>query len=259
MIRAAFFDVDGTLLSHKTRQVSQSTRRAIEKLRQAGILCVVATGRHILQMDKLPMDGLEFDGYVTVNGQLLLDGKRNVIYGVPLEGEGKARAIRLFENRSTPALLMEENRIYLNFVNADAAAVQKSISSPIPEVAVYTGGEVYQICPYFFGPMPEDVAACQEHCVVTRWGGSGGVDIIALGGGKVSGIQRYLAHYGIAREEIIAFGDGENDLDMLRYAGIGVAMGNAVEPVKAAADYITADIDEDGIEKALVHFGLIRA
>lgn len=257
MIRAAFFDVDGTLLSHRTRQVSPGTRRALDLLRQAGILCAVATGRHILQMDKLPMEGLTFDGYVTVNGQLLLDGRRKVIRGVPLEGEGKARAIRLFENRNTPALLMEEDRIYLNFVNADAAAVQKSISSPIPEVAEYTGAEIYQICPYFFGPMPEDVAACRDHCVVTRWGGSGGVDIIAPGGGKVSGIQACLDHWGISREEIIAFGDGENDLDMIRFAGIGVAMGNAVEAVKAAADYVTADIDDDGIAKALEHFGLI--
>ena len=257
MIKAAFFDVDGTLLSHRTRSVSQSTRKSIERLRQAGILCVVATGRHILQMDKLPMDGIEFDGYVTVNGQLLLDGQRNVIYGAALEGEGKACAIRLFENRNTPALLMEENKIYLNFVNEDAAAVQKAISSPIPDVGEYTGGEIYQICPYFFGPMPPDVAACEEHCVVTRWGGNGGVDVIAMGGGKVSGLRAYLERCGITREEIIVFGDGENDLDMIRYAGIGVAMGNAVESVKAAADYVTADIDDDGIEKALIHFGLI--
>ena len=58
-------------------------------------------------------------------------------------------------------------------------------------------------------------------------------------------------------EEIIAFGDGENDIGMLQLAGIGVAMGNAEEVVKQNADYITADIDDDGIEKALRHFGLI--
>ena len=257
MIKAAFFDVDGTLMSHRTRSVSESTRRSIKLLQKAGIQCVVATGRHILQMDKLPMSGIKFDGYVTVNGQLLLDGQRKVIYGAALEGEGKACAIRLFENRNTPALLMEENKIYLNFVNEDAAAVQKAISSPIPPVGEYTGGEIYQICPYFFGPMPADVAACQEHCVVTRWGGDGGVDVIATGGGKVSGLKAYLERCGITREEIIVFGDGENDLEMIRYAGIGVAMGNGVESVKEAADYVTADIDDDGIEKALIHFGLI--
>ena len=55
----------------------------------------------------------------------------------------------------------------------------------------------------------------------------------------------------------MAFGDGENDIDMLKFAGIGVAMGNSSDIVKAAADYVTDTIDNDGIEKALRHFGLI--
>ena len=55
----------------------------------------------------------------------------------------------------------------------------------------------------------------------------------------------------------MAFGDGENDADMLKFAGIGVAMGNAAEKAKAAADYVTDHIDSDGVEKALLHFGLI--
>ena len=57
--------------------------------------------------------------------------------------------------------------------------------------------------------------------------------------------------------EIMAIGDGDNDRDMLRFAGIGVAMGNAAEDVKAAADYVTDSVDEDGIVQALAHFGLL--
>ena len=68
---------------------------------------------------------------------------------------------------------------------------------------------------------------------------------------------RYLEETGILPEEIIAFGDAENDLEMVRFAGIGVAMGNGVEAVKAAANFVTADIDDDGIEKALRHYRLI--
>ena len=56
----------------------------------------------------------------------------------------------------------------------------------------------------------------------------------------------------------MAFGDGENDMEMLRFAGIGVAMGNSSDPVKAAADYVTDTVDNDGIEKALRHFGMIE-
>ena len=58
-------------------------------------------------------------------------------------------------------------------------------------------------------------------------------------------------------EETMAFGDGGNDISMLRHAAIGIAMGQAKEDVKAAADYVTASIDEDGISKAMKHFGII--
>jgi hydroxymethylpyrimidine pyrophosphatase-like HAD family hydrolase len=83
------------------------------------------------------------------------------------------------------------------------------------------------------------------------------VDVIPKEGGKVDGIQKIMERFGLAREEIMAFGDGENDRDMLLFAGIGVAMGNGKETVKAAADYVTDHIDQDGVEKALIHFGLI--
>ena len=70
-------------------------------------------------------------------------------------------------------------------------------------------------------------------------------------------MERLLAHFGLSRQEIMAFGDGENDREMLSFAAIGIAMGNAREETKAAADYVTDHIDRDGIEKALHHFGLL--
>ena len=66
-----------------------------------------------------------------------------------------------------------------------------------------------------------------------------------------------LIRHTLSPEETIAFGDGGNDISMLRFAGIGVAMGNAEDDVKASADYVTAGVDDDGIRKALSHFGLL--
>ena len=71
------------------------------------------------------------------------------------------------------------------------------------------------------------------------------------------GIDEIIRYFGIKLEETMAFGDGGNDITMLRHAAIGVAMGQAKEDVKAAADYVTAPIDEDGISKAMKHFGII--
>lgn len=256
MIKAAFFDVDGTLLSHKSKSVPQSARDAVQKLRDAGIPCIVATGRQIQEMEKLPIADMEFDGYITLNGQLILDGSKRALWGTPIRGAVKDYLFKLFNEHSLPILMVEQERVFLNFVDERVARVQERISSPIPPLGAHEGGEIYQACAYLDDGDEVLLEPIAGKCVMTRWS-QGGVDIIAEGGGKVTGIKRYLAEAGIAPEEIIAFGDGENDIEMLRFAGIGVAMGNAEEETKQAADYVTSDIDEDGIAKALKHFGLI--
>ena len=83
------------------------------------------------------------------------------------------------------------------------------------------------------------------------------MDIISASGGKVTGIQFIMEMLGLSRDEIMAFGDAENDTDMLKFAGTGIAMGNARDSVKLISDYVTDSIDDDGIEKALKHFRVI--
>ena len=82
-------------------------------------------------------------------------------------------------------------------------------------------------------------------------------DITSCKADKASGIAAMAAHFGIAISETMAFGDGGNDTPMLRHAGIGVAMGNALPEVQAAADFVTTAVDSDGIAHALRHFRLI--
>lgn len=257
MIKAAFFDVDGTLLSHKSKSVPQSARNALDKLKAAGIRCIVATGRQIQEMDKLPVKDLSFDGYITLNGQLILDGQKRMLHGTPILGETRAYLLKLFREHSIPILMVQQDRVFLNFVDERVRLVQAAISSAIPPLGEYEGGDIYQACVYMADGDDWILEPIADACVMTRWS-IGGVDVIAKGGGKLTGIRRYLEENGLKPEEVIAFGDGENDMEMLQYAGIGVAMGNADEEVKAVADYVTADIDDDGIEKALRHFGLME-
>lgn len=256
MIKAAFFDVDGTLLSYRTRKVCDSARKAIARLQEQGILCIVATGRHMIQMSKLPVGDIPFDAFVMLNGQLVLDKQQNVLFDVPVEGKAKDFLVKSFNGHTFPAIIVEEKDMYLNYVSDHVTEVNTTMSIALAPLSDYKGGNIYQVCAYL---RPEDehlLDPIREDCVMTSWH-YGGKDIIASGGGKMAGIKRYLEHAGIKREEIIAFGDAENDLDMIRFAGIGVAMGNGTEEVKAVADFVTADIDDDGIEKALRHYGLI--
>ena len=107
MIRAAFFDVDGTLLSHKTKGIPASARAAVANLRAKGIKCIVATGRQMSEMRKLPIADMEFDGYITLNGQLILDGEKQVLDGVPITGRVKDFLVECFREHRFPALLVE--------------------------------------------------------------------------------------------------------------------------------------------------------
>ena len=256
MIKAAFFDVDGTLLSHKSKSVPKSARDAIAALQAAGIPCIVATGRQISEMEKLPIADIAFDGYITLNGQLTLDREKKIRYGTPITGKVKDYFVKMFSENRIPALLVEEKAVYLNFFDERVALVQEAISSEVPPFGQYTGEDIYQVCAYLAPGEEHLLADIAGECTMTRWN-LGGMDIIAKGGGKVPGIRNYLERAGLTPEEIIAFGDGENDIEMLAFAGIGVAMGNADERAKAVADYVTSDIDDDGIAKALRYYGLI--
>lgn len=256
MIKAAFFDVDGTLLSHKTKSIPRSAREAIAALQASGIRCIVATGRHITEMNKLPVRDIPFDGYLTLNGQLMLDREKKMLCGTPITGRVKEYLLDLFENHRLPALLVEADRLYLNYEDERVRVVQAAISSAIPAFGTYSGKDLYQVCAYMNPGDEKMLEEIADECVMTRWS-LGGMDIIAKGGGKVAGIRKFLEQEGISQEETIAFGDAENDIEMLKFAGIGVAMGNAEEEAKQAANYITDDIDDDGVAKALRHFGLI--
>ena len=97
---------------------------------------------------------------------------------------------------------------------------------------------------------------CLPECKALRWSVAF-INVVDQNGGKAGGIAETCAKYGFGQKEIMAFGDGGNDIDMLEYAGIGVAMGNAGETAKVAADYVTTAVDDDGIYNALKHFEVI--
>ena len=258
MIKAIFFDIDGTLLSHKTNSVPASTVRALELLRQKGILTFIATGRNYHELPRIaPLQGLSFDGAVTLNGQYCRND-REVLYRNPIDPSDIATLIRFLEEHPHPALFVEEGQMYINFHNDHVARVQAAIHSELPPIGDLRRGyeqPIYQVMLYMtdreqkaLPPMP--------NVKLTSWH-LGGADLIPATGGKAAGIAKVLAHYGIDKSETMAFGDGENDVDMFRAVGTAVAMGNAVASAKASADYVTDKVLDDGIWNALKHFGVL--
>ena len=258
MIKAVFFDIDGTIFSHFTKRVPPSTKQALRELKNRGVLRVAATGRHLLELQDMDLLKYDFDGYVTLNGQICLDRYHNVIYGNPFTEGDRDALVRLFENKEMPLILMEKDRMYINFVDEHVVRAHEDIHTRIPDVRDYRGDTLYMSAAYCEKDREEYLARQIGDCIFTRWSRHG-VDIVPRGADKVSGIEQFLAYAGIGREEAMAFGDGENDMAMLEYAAVGVALGNAKsEQIKAAADYVTDHIDADGLRNALVRFKVLE-
>ena len=257
MIKAAFFDVDGTLLSHSTNSVPQSARDSLAALRAKGIKTFLCTGRHAVELDLLPVADIPFDGYITLNGHLCLDENRQMQFGLPFPEDTTRELIRLFKEQQLPLVLVEESGLTLNFVNETVIRAQKAISTPIPDIAPYDGKPIFQATTFLTREEDNRLRSLMPlNCHAARWNDRG-VDLILDGGGKVAGIRHVIEQEGILPEECIAFGDAENDIDMLVFCGIGIAMGNAQDKVKEIADYVTTDIDQDGIKNALRFYGIL--
>ena len=256
MIKAAFFDIDGTLFSHTIHAIPESTKRTVKLLREKGIKVFIATGRSLKETKRVPLGDMKFDGYVTLNGQICLDAEEKILFEAPIKGEDGAYLLDAFVNKKFPLAIVEKERIYINYIDDSVIRAQKSVNIPLLPIKEYQGAPIYQFIGYMNWEETGKIAPKIPNCKITRWYDEG-IDFISKDGGKANGIQKVLEFYGMTKEEIIAFGDSDNDMDMLEFAGIGVAMGNAEESVKAVADYVTTDIDEDGIWNACRHLELI--
>ena len=256
MIKAVFFDVDGTLLSHTKKAVSKSTKTALDLLAKKGIKRILATGRHTLELDQLPIRDIPFDGYILLNGHLCLNAHGQIVSGTPIEGADKQTILRLFQEKTMPLVLVEKDRMYINFINEHVELAQQAISTPIPCEGTYTGNNLYQAVAYLEKGKEGVLARLLPGCKATRWSNFG-LDVFSASGGKTVGIKHYLEANHILPEETMAFGDGENDIGMLEFVGVGVAMGNADDRIKERADYVTASVDDDGILKALTALKII--
>lgn len=260
MIKAIFFDIDGTLLSFKTHAVPQSTIDAINAVRAQGIKVFLATGRLKKQVQDL--GGLEFDGFITVNGAYCVITDNEVIFKRLIPKEELNSLIAYQENvtQFSYAFMVQEGS-FVNDVNDAVTNIARLVEVPVPPVRnlrEMVEDEVLQVNLYVDKELEERIMEeAFVSCSASRWHPTF-ADVNIKGIDKSTGIDKFLEYYDIDKSETMAFGDGGNDIEMLKHVGIGVAMGNAGDNVKAVADYITDSVDEDGVANALRHFGLIK-
>lgn len=257
MIKAIFFDADGTLVSFRTHTISQSTLADLHALRAKGVKLFLSTGRHQCMIS--PVQALfSFDGYVTLSGQYCFCGDQ-VIHRNPMDHAAVEELVSAAGTSAFSCIFLEGKEIYINCANEYTRRFMNDLSIDMPPVQDprrALEGDLYQAVTFLDKEHEHLLFSRAPHLKTTRWHPHF-LDVIPATGGKDKGMQAMLAHFGLTREESMAFGDGENDLSMLVYAGIGVAMGSASDYVKQRADFTTASVDEDGISLALRHFGLL--
>lgn len=263
MIKAAFFDIDGTLLSPETdRVIPQGTKDALVELRRRGVKCIICTGRPRAQLPWCIRDGFSgfeggFDSYITMTGSLCYDVD-GVYADTPIDHEVSSRFIELARRGGFDILVLNREGSFASGHGRGMLDLEEMVAFKYPEADIRELAKkpIYQFCAFVPPEQDDDFRRAMPDCIITRWCDIF-CDIVPSNSSKPAGIKAALMHYGISRDETIAFGDGGNDVTMLQYVRIGVAMGNGNPETKRAADFITDDVQNDGIPKALRRFGLI--
>ncbi len=250
-IQAVFFDIDGTLVPFGWDHLPASTRTALDALRAKGIKVIIATGRppnSIHHMDAM----YTFDGYLCANGQYCYDHE-GVIHEEYLPVSSLEKLIPYTHEKKIPVLYATLEKSYRNIYNHEDYDLHWPL---LPDDDFLLRQKIIQLMAYIDEKDDEEFLTHLPGAKSARWTDRF-ADIIPVNGGKDQGIDAMIAHYHIPLTNVMVFGDGGNDLSMIKHVPYGIAMGNASDIVKASAYYVTADVEKDGIYQALKHFQVI--
>lgn len=258
MQKVIFFDVDGTLLCHENdnKYIPKSVIKQMKRLQKLGYLLFIASGRPYAFISKTISD-FGFDGYVLCNGaHVEIDGK--FIFHQPMQATNTKKLIDELKTMENCEYIIETSRYgYLNpkyhvlkkfFMSCDIN--EDLMSFDFDENEVYPNALKLEVSVddghrHIVENHIKDVFSYDCH------GTDNAFEIYAKDVSKATGVKKVLEYLQIPLENSYAYGDGLNDLEMLQVVGHGVAMGNAVEELKAVADEIIGKVDEDGLALAL--------
>lgn len=259
-IKALFFDIDGTLVSFKTHKIPQSTVDALELAKKNGVEVYISTGRPQMIITNLGQIEHLIDGYITTNGARCFVGDKVVSEEALLPSDVQ-KIVAAANRDGYPAVVVGEHRIAIHHFTQevfDVFAKGLGVDFDIFLKSVEELGDepVLQVTPFCTEAQEAALMPTLEHCTSGRWHPAF-TDITAGGADKGKGLHAMAEYLGLNIDETMAFGDGGNDISIVREAGVGVAMGNAGDNLKAIADYITTSVDEDGVKNALQKYGVI--
>lgn len=255
-IKIIFFDIDGTLVDMKTKCITEKMLETLRSLHERKIILCLATGRSPISLPHF--EGVSFDVFLTYNGSYCYNHERTIL-SRPIPTADVKNLIRNAQSLQRPAALASKGRIAANGKDQDLIdyfAFAKQTVNIADDFETFAEEEIYQV---MLGCREDDYPQLMHNVLnakITAWWDRA-VDIIPAASGKGVGIEKILEYYQLDRSHALAFGDGNNDLEMLQAVGWGVAMGNASEALKAIADEVCGSAAEDGIYHYCLEHDLI--
>lgn len=207
------------------------------------------------ELKNLPLKQLDPDALIVMNGMLAVDAAGHTEISHPFSEEQTRQIVQLFETGLFPMALVERQDMYLNHMSPKAVYAQKKAGIQVPPEGIWQGEPVYMAVAYADKEGRKQLEQRLPGFQITSWS-DWGVDIVPKTAGKAASLLEWAALHDLSAEQLMAFGDGENDAGMLQVCGIGVAMEKCHPAACSAADYICEDIDQDGLWNALTDFGL---
>ncbi|WLV25629.1 Cof-type HAD-IIB family hydrolase [Aciduricibacillus chroicocephali] len=250
------FDIDGTLVD-KEKRIPASAKQAITDLKKRGIEVAVATGRPAFLFDDI-CNELGIDSYVCFSGQYVVY-KGEVIYENEIIEDEVLRLHEKAEAAGYPMIFMtaeEMKATVAEHPHVFEGLQRLRFDYPETDPKFHIGNKIFQALLFCDESSEEGMRCIEDRSRFIRWH-QFACDVLPGGGSKAVGIGKLLDAAGISQRNTYAFGDGPNDVEMLQFAGVGIAMENAVAELKKAADHITDHVEQDGVAKGLRHFGLI--
>ena len=257
---ALFFDIDGTLVSFLTHEIPPSTILALTQAKANGHRVYIATGRPPVIITNLGAIEHLIDGFVTTNGALCFVGDE-VISCLPIPRQDVLACVEDAQEKQYSLIVVGKRDVAVLDPTGDVDRIfrqmlaVKNLDKAVPLEDVLRQ-DILQLTPFVDADYEPELMARMPQCISGRWHPEF-TDITANGADKGKGILTIARREGLDPRQTIAFGDGGNDTSMILEAGIGIAMGNAIDALKEQADYVTTTVDDNGILNALRHYGIV--
>ncbi len=258
--KAVFFDIDGTIWDYKN-YIPDSTREALRRLRKNGHSAFICSGRTRAYIQDPALFELGFDGIVSGCGTMIEHEGEVCLYKI-LENDLVTRTLKIIRDFGMRPIVEGKDYLYLEYDDfKDDMYGQKlmgEIKDRIRGIEECRGEwECSKLsCDTFGCNIPEcrEILKDEFDFIVHT---NAVIEMVPKGFSKATGMKAVAERLGIGMEDTLAFGDGENDIEMITTAGKGIAMGNGNDHARSVADHVTDSLYEDGIYNALSLYGLI--